>query len=338
MKLPMLAVLLSGLTAAHSVAIHHAQPYLSAHNTTFGALIEGAAVDHHGAFYAVHYNSSKAAVGQAFPAQSQLFADRARPDSWFNAVRFNTDQHGVREAFLGDVANHRVVCVRDVGGRGTYAHSETFCHSADMLQPNDLAIAHTTGRLFLSGMRFAADSTVGDGDLWTCDAHGVATKLGSFHRTNGIEVSPDERTLYLSEAVDRGGQVVSNVIHAFDLDARTGAIGNRRVFADFGQLDGSASHDVDGIRADVRGYLYVARWGAGKVAVLSPDGRLEAYVQLGTIREVTNLELAGAAGNELFIVGACTDDPAKGCVERWAAPARGRAFSKLHDSSIRFVN
>ncbi|KAJ2896558.1 hypothetical protein IWW38_001983 [Coemansia aciculifera] len=326
MHLLLLASLSSLALALATVPTYHAQPFLDASNTAFGSLIEGAAVDRHGNFYAVNYNGSKAAVGQAYPCQSLLFADLHRSSSWFNAVRFSVDKHGVQEAYLGDVANHRVVRLRDPGGKAQFMHSEVLCQSPDFLQPNDLAIAHSTGRVFLSGMRFTADSVVGDGDLWTCDSAGTATKLGSFYRTNGIEVSPDEKTLYLSEAINKNDSVVSNVIHAFDLDAKKGSISNARVLVDFAKLDDSAANDVDGMRTDSQGNLYVTRWGAAKIAKISPTGELLAYIALANIVQVTNLEFAGPNGSDLFAVGACTDNSAKGCIDKYSTSAQGHAF------------
>ncbi|KAJ1943373.1 hypothetical protein FBU59_002931 [Linderina macrospora] len=313
-----------------AVSVYHTKPFLTSDTTQFGALIEGAAVDKDGNFYAVHYGDNKAAIGKAFSSQCSLFEDKASPNSWFNGIRFNVDKRGIQEAYLADVVNHRVVRLRDVGKNGKFAHSETLCQNSGILQPNDLAIAHKTGRIFLSGMRFKPDSVIGDGDLWTCDSSGKATKLGEFYRTNGVEVSPDEKTLYLSEAINKGGEVVSNKILAFDLDSKAGKISNRRVFVDFASLDGTASNDVDGMRADVDGNLYVARWGSGKVAKISPKGKLLAYFQLSNIKEVTNLELAGPKGKDLFVVGACVDDPSKGCVERFVGnKSQGRAFANL---------
>ncbi|KAJ1900482.1 hypothetical protein LPJ66_001437 [Kickxella alabastrina] len=315
---------------AHSrVPVYYAKPYLTAATTMFGALIEGAAVDKSGNFYAIHFNSTKSAAGRAFNKQSLFYLDKAYKDAWFNGMRFNIGRDGVQEAYLGDLTNHRVVRVRDPGNKGSFGYSETFCQSPGMLQPNDLAIAHSTGRLFLSGMRFKANSVVGDGDLWTCDSNGVATKLGTFHRTNGIEVSPDEKTLYVSESINKGDKVVSNVILAFDLDADKGTIRNKRKLVDFGQLDGSGANDVDGMRADEQGNLYVARWGAGRIAKVSPAGKLLAYIKLPSIAEVTNLELAGPNGKDLFAVGACKADPSKGCVDTYSVPVGGRAFKSL---------
>ncbi|KAJ1960521.1 hypothetical protein GGI12_003752 [Dipsacomyces acuminosporus] len=306
-----------------------AQQHLTDITTKFGALIEGAAVDKQGNFYAVHFNNNKASIGRGFKSQSLLFQDKTTTNSWFNGIRFNIDSKGAQEAFLADVKNHRVVRLSNPDKSGQFSKAETFCQSADIIEPNDIAVAHSTGRLFLSGMRDTDNTKAGDGDLWTCDRQGKATKLGSFFRTNGIEVSPDEKVLYLSESVTKGGNVISNVIHAFDLDAEKGTVSNKRLFVDFGKLDNSAANDVDGMRTDVDGNLYVTRWGAGKVAKISPSGKLLAYIQLAGISEVTNLEFAGPQGKDLFIVGACKSNPKKGCIDKFSGASVGRAFSKL---------
>jgi gluconolactonase len=43
-------------------------------------------------------------------------------------------------------------------------------------------------------------------------------------RTNGIELSPDEKTLYVSEAFNREFIPVSNVVWQFDVDILTGEL------------------------------------------------------------------------------------------------------------------
>ncbi|KAJ2723523.1 hypothetical protein GGI07_002561 [Coemansia sp. Benny D115] len=323
--------ILAACANASSVPVYKAVPYLTSKTTEFGPLIEGAAVDRQGNFYAVNYNDIKPAVGRVYPKQGLFFQDVVAENSWFNGVRFHVDPHGRQEAYLGDVVNHRVVRVRDTCDKEKTQHWEVFCQDPGFLQPNDLAIAHSTGRVFLTGMRFTPDTQLGDGDLWTCGADGrKPVKLGGlFYRTNGVELSPDEKTLYVSEAINKEGKVVSNAIHAFDVDARSGSVSNRRVFVDFNQLDGSGANDVDGMRTDVLGNLYVARWGAGKVAKISPQGKLLAYIELSGIAEVTNLEFAGPRGKDLFVVGACKDDPSKGCVDRFTGSTKGRAYSNL---------
>jgi sugar lactone lactonase YvrE len=50
----------------------------------------------------------------------------------------------------------------------------------------------------------------------------VAARLLRMGRTNGIELSPDEKTLYISEAFNREFIPVSNVVWQFDVDILTG--------------------------------------------------------------------------------------------------------------------
>ncbi|KAJ2693978.1 hypothetical protein H4R19_005959, partial [Coemansia spiralis] len=222
-----LALVLLGASALAATELA-ATPFLAAKDSKFGPTIEGAAVDRAGNMYAVDFGNDAAAAGSVTGAQRQLF--RA-PDAkaLVNGIRFAVSGSGAEEAYAVDAAMHKVYRLSSKRGiDGTFASSGVFCHDSRMLQPNDIAIAPSAGRIFLSGMNYTADSVVGNGDLWTCDKTGAATRLGQFHRTNGIEVSPDEKTLYLSEAKNKGGSVVANRVLAFDLNAATGATANKR--------------------------------------------------------------------------------------------------------------
>ncbi|KAJ1934384.1 hypothetical protein EC988_008827, partial [Linderina pennispora] len=268
-------VFASLFSATLAVETLKATPVVTSSNSKFGGGIEGLAVDSTGSIFAVNYNGQQAAIGQAVPSQKLMYQDKANPTSLFNGIRFSTDCSGNEQAFVADAINHRVVRLSDRTSAG-FRNATVFCQDPGMLQPNDIAIAPSSGRVFLSGMNYQATTKVGDGDLWTCDKNGKAAKLGQFQRTNGIEVSPDEKTLYLSESTNKGGAVISNIIYAFDLNSKAGQISNKRVFADFGKLDKSAAIDIDGMRTDTQGNLYVARNGNGKVAKLSPSGKLLA--------------------------------------------------------------
>ncbi|KAJ1949014.1 hypothetical protein EC988_004940, partial [Linderina pennispora] len=289
-------------SAALAVDTFQATPYLTSSNSQFGGGIEGAGVDRAGNIYAVNFNANSAAAGKVSPSQSLLY--QGTGGALFNGIRFRVDGSGNEEAYIADATGHRVLRLTNRNASGSFQNSAVLCQDSGILQPNDIAIAHSTGRIFMSGMNYQATDVVGNGDLWTCDSTGKATKLGVFYRTNGIEVSPDEKTLYLSESANKDWAVISNVIYAFDLDAKTGAISNKRVFADFGKLDNTASTDIDGMRTDTQGNLYVARNGIGKVAKLSPSGQLLAYINVSGIMGVGNLEFGGASGTDLYIVGA----------------------------------
>ncbi|KAJ1758962.1 hypothetical protein LPJ77_004174 [Coemansia sp. RSA 2523] len=309
-----------------------ATPLISSSNTKFGSAIEGAGVDKAGVIYATNFGDELTQAGQVTGSQSLLY-QAANTTAYVNGIRFNIDSSGAEEAYIADAALHRVYRLTDrQGADGAFGSNSVFCQDEGILQPNDLAIAPSAGRIFLSGMNYTSDSVVGNGDLWTCDNTGAARRLGQFHRTNGIEVSPDEKTLYLSESENKGGAVVANRILAFDLDAASGDVTNQRVFVDFGTLDDTAATDIDGMRTDAAGKLYVTRNGLGKVAVFAPSGDLTAYITTPSIDFVASLDFGGQDGTDLHMVGRCKDNDTKGCVDVVKGLALGRASSDLRKS------
>ena len=106
-----------------------------------------------------------------------------------------------------------------------------------------------------------APSSSMSGQLWRIDRDGkthlVAEKLGT---ANGIEVSPDGKTLYVNESVQRN-------VWAFRIGA-DGSLSDKRLLKKF------EDHGFDGMRCDVDGNLYITRYGKGTVAVLSPEGKV----------------------------------------------------------------
>jgi signal peptidase len=103
--------------------------------------------------------------------------------------------------------------------------------------------------------------------------------------TNGIDLSPDGKTLYVGESDTRE-------IWSYRIDgARLSAPKLVKKFDDF---------SIDGIRTDTSGRLFVARILKGTIAVLSPAGTLEREIRLGA-KEPTNLAFGGADGKTIFV-------------------------------------
>ncbi|KAJ2589031.1 hypothetical protein H4R99_007606, partial [Coemansia sp. RSA 1722] len=100
-----------------------------------------------------------------------------------------------------------------------------------------------------------------------------------------------------------------------------GTISNKRVFVDFAQLGNTATTDVDGMRTDTEGNLYITRNGLGQVAVFSPSGELAMYITSPSIKDVANLEFGGEGGKDLYMVGMCSSDETKGCVDVYSGSA-----------------
>jgi len=124
----------------------------------------------------------------------------------------------------------------------------------------------------------------GDG-TFHLDGNGRVTSIGQNIRTNGILLSRDERTLYVTD----GGVLV-----AFDVQPN-GRVGNQR---DFGKLE--AGGNGDGMAIDARGRLYVTS-GPG-VQVFSPDGKYLGVIP--TPRSVISAAFSGPGKKTLYVVGA----------------------------------
>jgi len=136
---------------------------------------------------------------------------------------------------------------------------------------NDLVVDKKGSVYFTVGAAYYKTST------------GAVTSLGENIRSNGIMLSPDERTLY----VTNGGAIL-----AFDIQA-DGTVGNRR---DFAKLEGG---NGDGMAIDATGRLYVTS--APGVQVFSPEGK-----HLGTIptpRNPISVAFSGPDKKVLYIVG-----------------------------------
>jgi sugar lactone lactonase YvrE len=119
---------------------------------------------------------------------------------------------------------------------------------------NDLS-ADSRGGVYVS-------ITGGNGGVFYASPKGVVTQYGEgLQGANGIILSPDEKTLY----VTNGGVVV-----AFDVKA-DGALTNQR---EFGKLRGGMGGD--GSAVDTEGRLYVST--GSSVDIFAPDGKF-----LGTI-------------------------------------------------------
>jgi gluconolactonase len=94
------------------------------------------------------------------------------------------------------------------------------------------------------------------GGLFHAAPDGTVTPYGSDLRTNGVVLSPDERTLYVTNG---------NTVAAFDVRA-DGSLANQRQFV---ELPGGGG---DGLTVDSEGRLYVTAGPA--LHVVSPEGTL----------------------------------------------------------------
>jgi gluconolactonase len=155
---------------------------------------------------------------------------------------------------------------------------------------NDLSIDEQ-GRIYFTDPRYlgweAIDQPIQA--VYRLDPDGKVTRLiTDAGKPNGVQVSPDQKTLYVisndngSNEVFLGKGVTfqkgAMTLLAYDL-AADGSVSNRRVLIDYAPNDGG-----DGMTADVDGNLYVAvrNTSAPGIYVYTPQGKQLAYIPTGT--------------------------------------------------------
>jgi gluconolactonase len=163
-----------------------------------------------------------------------------------------------------------------------------------LIRPNDLIVDAKGGVYFSDpaprpekpGDRLAALSSV-----YYARPDGTVILLDNrMRRPNGVQLSPDGRTLYVADTI-------LETIIAFDVQP-DGSVANGRVFATY-QGTGPEGSGGDGMAMDAQGRLYSAS--INGVQVFSPRGEY-----LGTItlpRQPQNLAFAGPGRSYLYVVG-----------------------------------
>lgn len=114
------------------------------------------------------------------------------------------------------------------------------------------------------------------------DTKGKVSRIASNLRTNGIVLSPDGKTLYITNGLG---------IAAFDVQS-DGSVRNQR---DFGKLEGEGS--ADGLAVDAVGRLYVCT--RPGIQVLSPDGKHMGLIP--TPRNATSVAFGGPGKKMLYV-------------------------------------
>jgi gluconolactonase len=134
-----------------------------------------------------------------------------------------------------------------------------------------------------------------------------------FNYANGIGISPDQKTLYVSETV-------GNSIKKFTIN-RDGTLSNRSNFALLNLLTPDSVRSwwlgPDSMKIDPAGNMYVAQWFGGKILKISPRGKLLHTFHITAGTGTTNVAF-GPGGKELYVtVVANPNDPqARGSVVR----------------------
>lgn len=238
----------------------------------FSENIEGPDFDKNGQLYVVNFQRDGTIGKVNADGSCELFLELPKGSN-ANSIKFDSKGN----MLLADWPMHNVLKV-DM----TTKQVGILCHDDRFNQPNDLCI-NKKDQLFASDPKWKDDS----GQLWRIEPDGRAVLLESgMGTTNGIELSPDEKRLYVAESLQRK-------VWQYDLD-EAGNLSNKRLlieFPDFG---------LDGMKCDLAGNLYLTRHGKGTIAVVSPEGRLLREVILKG-KKCSNLVFGGKDGRTVFV-------------------------------------
>jgi len=230
-----------------------------------------------------------------------------------NGIRFDKDGR----MYVADFRKHNVLVIEK--GQKTssvyFTTNDLPAGATKFNQPNDLAIGN-------DGTLYASDPLrkkgVATGQIWRitrgADGKGrgeVMTsdrKDGKMGVTNGIDLSPDGKTLYVGESTT--GQIWAYRIEGNKLVSLTGT-------EPMAKLTGG---EIDGMRTDASGRLYVTQNGAGRIAVVTPFSK-DAPKIIPTLKSgPSNLTFGGPDGKTVFV----TQTDGGGFIETFNVDVPGR--------------
>ena len=179
-------------------------------------------------------------------------------------------------------------------------------HDADR-RLNDGA-CDARGRFWVGSM--ALDERRDAGALYRYADGALECVIDRVSLSNGLGWSPDDRSMYYVDSPE-------GCVDVFDFDLETGTIDRRRTFVAIDPRDGTP----DGLAVDDDGAVWLALWGGGSVRRYTPEGALDAVVDV-PVRKVTACCFGGDDGRTLYITTASVSltpdeqraQPLAGCV------------------------
>jgi sugar lactone lactonase YvrE len=156
---------------------------------------------------------------------------------------------------------------------------------------NDAA-TDSQGRFWVGTMN-DADPKGPNGELFCVQGDGSwQVKDKNITVSNGIGWSPDRKIMYFTDSFRYS-------VYAYDFEADTGKITNRRTFVQTSP-DGGVP---DGLTVDSEGFVWSAFWGGWKVVRYTPEGKVDREYRL-PVPNPTSCAFGGKRLNELYITSA----------------------------------
>lgn len=258
--------------------------------------------------------------------EGPLWDDRAHVLWWLDIEehelhRFDPatgeDRHVAFEGYVGAIA------LREHGGLMA-AHQDGF---AELSETGALRHVTTTerdrpgnrmndgkvdprGRFWAGTM--ALDLTPGIASLYRLDPDGqVYRMLDGVGLSNGLGWSPAGDAFYFIDSLEYA-------VDAFDYDAESGAISNRRRLVDLRDTGALP----DGMTVDADGFLWVALYRGGALHRYSPKGRLDGVLAL-PVSQPTSCAFGGDDLGDLYVTTAAQERSPEQLAEE---PAIGGLF------------
>ncbi|MDH7444528.1 SMP-30/gluconolactonase/LRE family protein [Aquimarina sp. 2201CG14-23] len=242
--------------------------------------IEGPATDTEGNIYVVNYKK-QGTIGKVTKSGSTSLFLELPNGSIANGIRFMQED----EMYVADYTNHNILKINTKNKEIKVVANQPLAN-----QPNDLAIS-PNGTIYASDPNWQEQN----GNLWrVTEEKGFELLESDMGTTNGIEVSPDGKHLYVNESIQRK-------IWVYDI-TNNNDITNKRLFAKFEDFG------MDGMRCTRSGHLFVCRYDKGTVVAFTPEGKLVKEVFLKG-KKPTNITFS----NDSKIAYVTLED--RGCLE-----------------------
>jgi gluconolactonase len=151
-------------------------------------------------------------------------------------------------------------------------------------RPNDIAISRS-GMIYFTDPK-SYDPKIQDGRIFRTDPNSGKTTwlIEGLQFPNGLCFSPDGKTLYVGESVNKNILQITHGVAV--LDTLITLPGGKQ--------------DPDGMDVDEMGNLYIAYFGGGKIFVVSPEGELLDSLKTPG-KKPSNVEFGGEDMKTLYI-------------------------------------